>query len=404
MRCTGPFLLLLLGIVAMPSAAAETPGPDRGTIEASLRWRYEDVDENAFVKDGRASTLRTTLSYRSPVWHGLSAFLEFENVHDFGLGDQHGNGGFGAASNGVTDRPTIADPEGTDVNQAYLRWAGPGKTTVDAGRYALSVADERFVGPVGWRQNHQTIDGVRVANAAIPRTKLLYAYLQVAHRIDRGARGMESHLLDVSIDAGPCGTVSPYFLFLDYDEAAVAGLSTSTFGLRWTGKVPLGEVWSLPVHAEAAKQKDAGDNPANVDADYVRLEVGAARDRLAFKAGFERLGGSAAEGRFTTPLATLHKFNGWADKFLTTPGPGLDDLYVSASGKAGNFGWTVAFHDFTSDEGSVDYGTEWDAELSWKARWGQTFAVKGAIYDADAFSTDTRKIWLYTAYTIGKKP
>jgi hypothetical protein len=33
---------------------------------------------------------------------------------------------------------------------------------------------------------------------------------------------------------------------------------------------------------------------------------------------------------FTTPLATLHKFQGWADKFLTTPVNGLADLYVNA--------------------------------------------------------------------------
>jgi hypothetical protein len=27
---------------------------------------------------------------------------------------------------------------------------------------------------------------------------------------------------------------------------------------------------------------------------------------------------------FSTPLATLHKFQGWVDKFLTTPANGID--------------------------------------------------------------------------------
>ena len=33
---------------------------------------------------------------------------------------------------------------------------------------------------------------------------------------------------------------------------------------------------------------------------------------------------------FQTLLATLHKFQGWADKFLTTPPNGIRDLYGSA--------------------------------------------------------------------------
>ena len=32
-----------------------------------------------------------------------------------------------------------------------------------------------------------------------------------------------------------------------------------------------------------------------------------------------------------TPLATLHKFDGWADLFLTTPNKGLQDLYAGAA-------------------------------------------------------------------------
>jgi len=35
---------------------------------------------------------------------------------------------------------------------------------------------------------------------------------------------------------------------------------------------------------------------------------------------------------FATPLATLHQFEGWADKFLTTPANGIKDLY-------GRLGW-----------------------------------------------------------------
>ena len=37
---------------------------------------------------------------------------------------------------------------------------------------------------------------------------------------------------------------------------------------------------------------------------------------------------------FQTPLATGFKFQGWADKFLTTPPNGVRDLYAGAG-----YGW-----------------------------------------------------------------
>ena len=72
---------------------------------------------------------------------------------------------------------------------------------------------------------------------------------------------------------------------------------------------------------------------------------------------------------FSTPLATLHKFNGWSDQFLTTPKEGLVDLYASISGKAFGGGWTVALHDFSADESSEsvdDLGSESQCHLSRK--------------------------------------
>ena len=58
---------------------------------------------------------------------------------------------------------------------------------------------------------------------------------------------------------------------------------------------------------------------------------------------------------FTTPLATLHKFQGWADKFLTTPANGLEDLYATASvtlkgvGALDTLGFIVSYHDYEAE-------------------------------------------------------
>ena len=57
------------------------------------------------------------------------------------------------------------------------------------------------------------------------------------------------------------------------------------------------------------------------------LVAGGGYQQVGFRVGWERLSGSEREGQFQTPLATLHAFNGWADKFLSTPVNGIEDLY-----------------------------------------------------------------------------
>ena len=67
-----------------------------------------------------------------------------------------------------------------------------------------------------------------------------------------------------------------------------------------------------------------------------------------------------------TPLATLHAFDGWADKFLTTPKDGIDDAYVSVGKKLYGVELLASYHDFSSDNLSYDYGTELDLSVGKK--------------------------------------
>jgi hypothetical protein len=398
-------VLLSAGAAPLPAMAqpdqanaVEPERKDRGSIELSLRWRFEEVSSDAFDKDGRASTLRSTLLYRTPLWRDLGAVAEFEDVHDVGLDDEHANAGAGGFHNRVLDRPVIADPELAEVNQAFARYQGVEGLVADAGRMEILLADEPFVGPVGFRQNHQSFDGARLTLTRIPRTTAFYGFIGNVNRINGGNDGMESHLVDVAIDTGRWGKVAPYFYLLDYDGLDNAGLSSSTWGARWDGTFSIGTEWSLPIHVQAATQRDAGDNPAELDAGYSRIEASLSRKSVSFGLGREVLGGDPTDGAFQTPLATLHKFNGAADQFLLTPPDGLVDLWATASGKVGALSWVVALHDFEADAGSASYGSELDAELTWKSRWSQLFGVKYASYDADSFSTDTDKLWIFTTY------
>jgi hypothetical protein len=391
-----------VGLVALPALAQEPTAPpekkDRGRIELALRWRFEEVSTDAFAKDGRASTLRSTLAYHTPFWRGLGGVAEFEDVHDVGLRDEHANGGAGAWSNGVMDRPVIADPEGTELNQAFVRFRGFDELVVDAGRMTILLGDERFVGPVGFRQNHQSFDGARLTWTGLSRTVLFYGFVTNVNRINRGNDGMASHLVDATVDAGRWGKVAPYAYRLDYDGAENAPLSTDTWGARWDVAFRTRGVWSVPVHAQAATQREAGDNPNDIDASYFRIEAAASRPVITLGVGYEVLGGDPEDGAFQTPLATLHKFAGAADVFLLTPPDGLVDRWAIVAGKVGAMAWSASWHDFESDAGSIPYGSELDLEIVWKAPWKQGFGAAFAAYDADAFATDTDKLWLFTTY------
>jgi hypothetical protein len=104
-------------------------------------------------------------------------------------------------------------------------------------------------------------------------------------------------------------------------------------------------------------------------------------------------------------MATLHKFNGWADLFLTTPAGGLEDAYISVGrkfdkvGAARGLNAALAFHQFDSDAGDVEYGTEWDASLGFRiGRVG--LLAKFADYNARGFGADTRKLWLQAEWAF----
>jgi hypothetical protein len=291
----------------------------------------------------------------------------------------------------------VADPALTEVSQVFVRFERGG-TTATLGRREINLGDHRFVGNVGWRQNHQEFDAFTLENRSLSRVRFFYAFVDEAHRIFGDHQPMASHLLNAAVKVGSAGELTLYGYLLDYDGALASRRSSATVGAELKGSRKLGSGRAVSWELEVADQRDAGDNPAEIDAGYLHARFGADFGRVSVDAGWERLDGSAADGQFNTPLATLHKWNGWADRFLVTPTDGLDDLYLGLSGKVGAVAWTAKAHDFTAATGGADYGRELDVQLSWKASWGQIFAVTAALYDADEFSTDTEKVMFWTSY------
>lgn len=372
-----------------------------GDLSLNLRYRFEYVTDETTAstgKDARASTLRTSISYRPRPFHGFGGFVELENISVPGK-NTFNNKGAGHLSNGVTDRPVVADVKLTELNQVYFDLTAIPETAIQAGRKEVILDNHRFLGNVGWRQNHQSFDAVSVVNRTIPRTTILYAHLFKVHRIFGDSKPMHTNLLNAAVKLSDSVRLVSYAYLLDYRNASDFGLSSNTFGFRLSGTQEVQGDWGVVYGAEYAKQLDSGDNPGRIDADYCLLEAGAKLGgKATIKAGYEVLGGSPGEGQFNTPLATLHAFNGWADKFLATPVNGLRDTYISLGGNHRNFSLEGVVHWFGSDTGNMGYGSEVDLHFTYRSPWKQTFALKTAFYRADLFSEDTDKVMIYTTY------
>jgi hypothetical protein len=386
----------------VPATAAEPAKPAAfvdavtgGKAHLEFRYRLEAVDQDPFADDALASTLRSRLNYVTGDWQGFSAFMEADNVTVLGDDDT-----YNSTTNGVTERPVVADPEYTEVNQAYLQFKS-GTFTGLLGRQRITLDNQRFVGNVGWRQNEQTYDAVTLKSSALAKTQLHYSYISNVNRItgpDEGSQPANyhgaTHALNVQEDLGAFGAVTGFAYLLDLEN--VPALSSSTYGVHWAGTYKVSDATKLNWLASYASQRDFADNPNDYSADYYLLEGGATYGKYGFKAGYEVLGGDDQPNHaFQTPLATLHVFQGWADKFLTTPRGGVEDLYLGATANVGPVALQLIWHDFQAEAFSQDYGSEWNASAAFKfgAKKNYEAMLKFADYQADGFATDTNKLW-----------
>ena len=395
----------------------------QGKVSLDVRYRYELVDQErpaSILDKAHAQTVRTRLGWRTGLFHGFFAYGEAENVSV--VGDEKYNNTY----NGKTRYPVVADPDGTEVNQAYLGYLGLKGNTFRYGRQAFVFDNQRFVGDVGWRQNQQTFDGFFYENKMLPGVTGTYAYIYDVNRVfgddtplktfaNAGDLHLKGHLLNAQWKPNPVTTLSAYAYLLDFDDFHAE--STATYGLRVTGEIPLPSLKlpSLPgaagsavlYTAEYARQTDYADNPGSFDLDYGLVEGGARLFGVNFKAACELLEGGAMHGTraLQTPLATLHAFNGWADVFLRTPAAGLQDTYFTVGGPVPGLAvdWLVRYDRYKSDVGSNDYGDEWGVMLSKTFAGKYTVGVKYADYstDAPAFiagrpdTSDVSKAWLW---------
>lgn len=387
-------------LVATPTYASDAfyDALTGGKVSFSARVRYESVEQDNALKDADALTVRTTLGYKTGAFHGFTGFVEVEDVSD--ITDNYNNA---AGENG--DYSVIADANNTEVNQAYLQY-NFGDNEIKFGRQEIFYRQtpfHRFVGNVLWRQNHQSYDAVRFTSKALPDTKFEYSYISEIHSIfgeDKntvlikdGDIDVSAHLASVQYSGLPIGTVSAYAHLVDYDDAEA--ISNKIIGVRLNGAQSVTEDFKVIYTAEFAQQDDYKDGTQE-DHDYILAEIGGKYKGWLAKVSHEVQEGDGTTS-FKTRLGTNHAYQGWADQFLATPAQGLEDTYVTVVGKVLGAKLVMAYHDFETDEDSIDAGEEFDILLAKKFAKHYTVGLKYADYDAGdlAGKVDTEKFWVF---------
>ena len=379
---------MALGAIAGGPLCAQSKSAgvfDGGDWFASARYRVESVEQEGPLRDALASTLRSSAGFETNPDLAIGALAEVEDVHAIGARK------FNSTTNGRSQYSVVPDPDGTELNQAYLSWHQSG-FRARAGRQAIVLDNARFVGDVAFRQNQQTFDAVTLQATTPGGSRFTYDYLWRVHRPlgddnPAGVLDMRTNLLNYSLGRLNGDRLSAYAYLLKFGAGA---RSTKTFGVSYDGTVDIGPR-KLLYRAEYADQSDYANNPVAIDVWYANAEIGLRFETLwTVTAGLEVLSGSDTFA-FQTPLATLHKFNGAADIFNETPRNGLEDRYVRFYAPIAGLRVTAAWHDFRSERGSQDYGRELDVGLEWHVTTHWLVGADVADYRADSFVTDTRK-------------
>jgi hypothetical protein len=381
--------------------AAETFGAafKEGDVIVDLRARFESVEQVGFASEADALTNRIRVGFQTAPLKATAFLAEGVIVDDL-IDD------YNSTTNGNTQYPVVADPtDFSAINRFAVINKSLDRTTLTFGRQRLTHDDHRFVGNVGWRQNEQTFDALR-AQWAAPKLKLDLSYASQVNRVfgpesPQGKWEGDIVLTNVA-QTLPIGTLSFFDYYLDIDGVAAA--STNTLGAKLAGSKPIGKLTGSYA-LTYAQQTEAGVNAADLDVDYYLIEGGLTIAKFGVGLGQELLGSSDGVVGFSTPLATLHAFQGWADKFLTTPAAGIDDRYLRLTygfGKRGIFtsiAATAVFHDYYADFGDSHFGEELDLQLV--ARTDKiALTLKYADYRADTLFTDTDKLWVSVDYAF----
>lgn len=399
----------LAALLPLTLLASEVAYALETKYSGSARYRYEiyDFDDKGPITGDResvASTLRLGLTVDATINAYAGFFIDLESVQQIGDDD------YAVPFHPTQVKPNaapIADPQGEDLNQAYVKFMAPGSTTIKIGTQEIAINDGRFISNSAWRQNHQAMNAATISSKFMPNLSVDYGFLNRVFRVtgedaSNGRANMESHFVNVGYTVADIGAFKAYAFLLDFDDEPTN--SSDTYGARFEPGIALSDSVTLVGLLEYATQKEAGDNPLDINADYLAAEGGIAAGGITYKAGYKILEGDGAN-KFTTPLA--HPHNGWTELFLVTPNDGMKLWLLSANGSipgVSNLSFTAVYYDYSPDtDNGIELGSELDLSLEYRPQQNWLLGWRFAQYSADGAEDrfqDALRTSLYTAYNF----
>ena len=383
---------VVLAFGALPIGADWRQAIADGETDVAFRYRLEHVDQDNLGKNATASTGKARLTFTSAANGRLTLGLEADYALILGIED------FNSTVNGKTEYPIVADPQGFDLNQAHLKYENDG-LVVTAGRQRINHGRQRFLGGVAWRHNEQTYDALRVQRK-VGRADFDYSYIHNVNRIFGPKGGVQpsdwhgnTHAARLSFAPSEGHALAAFGYLIDLQNDNGPPNANATFGVDYNGTLD-----RLSITAALAWQSDYADNPMSYDATFYSIQGAVDVGGATLTGGYDVLGSDGGQAGFRTPLATLHKWQGWTDKFLGTPATGVRDAWFSVSGKVLEATVTGVFHSFSAAEGSMDYGSEIGVSVVRPLSENLGLTFKWASYSADELATDTSKAWLMLSW------
>lgn len=395
-RCAMLFAGGLVAATTTPAVADLGDAFTDGNFDFGIRYRLERVSQDGLDEDATASTGRARFTWLSGDVGRVSLGVEADYAFILGIEE------FNSLSNGETDYPVVADPEGLDLNQAFLRFNldEATKTALTVGRQRINYGSQRYVGGVAFRQNEQTYDGVRFQREG--RLRIDYAYLFRINRIfgpDGGAQPAKwdsnSHIFTAEFKPLDSHSFTAHAFLLDFENDNGPVNSNATWGVGYEGSLS-----RIKLSALLSRQSDWGDNENTYSTYHLSATASLDLTLITLQVGHERLGSDDGAHQFRTPLATLHKFNGWTDKYLIPPPEGVVDTWFGASKTFLGVTLSGFYHDFSAAEGDREDGSELGVSLVFKPIDKLAINAKLARYFADDFASDTTKGWLMISWNM----
>jgi hypothetical protein len=134
-------LSLLLASTSALAAESVMQLVDNSKVGIDARYRFELVDQDNALRNAKAQTLRARLNLQTGKWYGISGLIEGDHVASLD------NDRYNDSRNGKAAYSLVADPEGSEINQALLRYEHK-RGNVTLGRQRINLDNQRFIGGV----------------------------------------------------------------------------------------------------------------------------------------------------------------------------------------------------------------------------------------------------------------